>query len=109
MRFKWILWSTASSTDKNCEFRELFKLKSVLILFKLKINNAFKMKFWDVVNIKPIWITNWKNNFSLWKEWEGLKNWQAQGQVPVKSKEKGGKGVAYKILVTAQRSDSTFS
>ena len=36
------------------EFRELFKLKSVLILFKLKINNAFKMKFWDVVNIKPI-------------------------------------------------------
>ena len=27
------------------EFRELFKLKSVLILFKLKINNAFKMKF----------------------------------------------------------------
>ena len=25
------------------EFRELFKLKSVLIIFKLKINNAFKM------------------------------------------------------------------
>ena len=25
------------------EFRELFKLKLVLILFKLKINNAFKL------------------------------------------------------------------
>ena len=34
------------------EFRELFKLKSVLIIFKLKINNAFKMKFWSKVNKK---------------------------------------------------------
>ena len=31
------------------EFRELFKLKLVLILFKLKINNAFKL-YKDVVN-----------------------------------------------------------
>ena len=33
------------------EFRELFKLKLVLILFKLKINNAFKL-YKDVVNKK---------------------------------------------------------